>query len=149
MAGFKGQAQYSVDAKGRLAIPAKMRAVLNPEAKNTFTITRGFEQCIFLYPLDRWEVIETELNALNSYTRAARNFVRSVLMWADEVALDGQGRIVIPKVLAELAGITDKALVIGSLDHIEVWNPERFAAYLESQEDDYETLAERVMGLKR
>lgn len=149
MAGFKGQAEYSVDAKGRLAIPAKMRAVLNPEAKNTFTITRGFEQCIFLYPMDRWEVIESELNALNSYTRAARNFVRNVLMWADEVQLDGQGRIGIPKVLAEMAGVSDKALVIGALDHIEIWNPERFKSYLDEQEDDYETLAERVMGLTR
>lgn len=149
MAGFKGQAEYSVDAKGRLAIPAKMRAVLNPEAKNTFTITRGFEQCIFLYPMDRWEVIESELNALNSYTRAARNFVRNVLMWADEVQLDGQGRIGVPKVLAEMAGVSDKALVIGALDHIEIWNPERFQSYLNEQEDDYETLAERVMGLTR
>ena len=147
MAGFKGQAEYSVDAKSRLAIPAKMRAVLNPEAKNTFTITRGFEQCIFLYPLDRWEAIESELNALNSYSRAARNFVRNVLMWADEVQLDAQGRIGLPKVLAEMAGVTDRALVIGALDHIEIWNPERFQSYLNEQEDDYETLAERVMGL--
>ena len=61
MAGFKGQASYSIDAKGRVAIPAKMRNAMNPEAKGTFTVTRGFEKCIFLYPLDRWTEMEQEI----------------------------------------------------------------------------------------
>ena len=149
MAGFKGQAEYSVDSKGRLAIPAKMRNVLSPDAKGTFTITRGFENCIFLYPLDQWNEIETQMRELNAYSRESRHFVRNILMWADEVTLDAQGRIGIPKPLMELAGIEDKALVIGSLDYIEIWNPASFQEYLSSQEDDYETLAERVMGLRR
>jgi MraZ protein len=149
MAGFKGQAEYSVDSKGRLAIPAKMRSVLSPDAKSTFTITRGFENCIFLYPLNQWEDIEKEMRELNAYSRQARHFVRNILMWADEVTLDAQGRIGIPKPLMELAAIDDKALVIGSLDYIEIWNPQNFQEYMASQEDDYETLAEHVMGIKR
>lgn len=147
MAGFKGQAEYSIDSKGRIAIPAKMRNALNPEAKSTFTITRGFERCIFLYPLDTWLGIESEISALNTYNRQARDFVRSILMWAEEMVLDAQGRISIPKPLAEFAGITDKGLVIGALDHVEIWNPDSFAAHMNEQADDYETLAERVMGL--
>ena len=67
-------------------------------------------------------------------------------MWAEEVTLDAQGRIGVPKTLAEYAGITDRALIIGALDHIEIWNPDSFRLYLERQETDYETLAERVMG---
>ena len=144
---FKGQAEYSVDSKGRVAIPAKMRNVLNPEAKGTFTITRGFEQCIFLYPMDRWTSIEEEIGELNMYNREARDFVRIIMMWADEVSLDGQGRISVPKSLVDFADLNDKALILGAFDHIEIWNPDEFDAYLNDQPEDYETLAERVMGM--
>ncbi|SHK31035.1 division/cell wall cluster transcriptional repressor MraZ [Rhodothermus profundi] len=147
MASFKGQAAYSVDEKGRVAIPAKMRAVLKPEAKGTFTATRGFERCIFLYPLDRWEEIEMQMMKLNLYQREARNFVRQILRWAEEVTLDKQGRVVLPKVLMEFAGITDRALIIGALDHIEIWNPATFEQFVNEQPLDYETLAEKVMGV--
>ncbi|GIV60104.1 division/cell wall cluster transcriptional repressor MraZ [Rhodocaloribacter litoris] len=147
MARFKGQASYSVDSKGRVAIPAKMRSAMNPEAKNTFTITRGFEQCIFLYPLDKWEAIEDEFEQLNLYQRESRDFVRIILMWAEEVTLDGQGRVRIPETLMDYARITDKALIIGALDHIEIWNPELFDAYINSKAERYETLAEQVMGV--
>ena len=148
MAGFKGQAAYSVDAKGRVAIPAKMRAVLNPEAKNTFTITRGFEKCVFLYPLDHWAKMESEMRELNMYNRESRNFLRTILMWADEVTLDAQGRIGIAKPLMEFAGISagGSALIIGSLDHIEIWDPETFDKYVSDHVDEYDSLAERVMG---
>jgi MraZ protein len=67
-------------------------------------------------------------------------------MWAEEVTLDAQGRIGIPRTLADFAGITERALIIGALDHIEIWNPDAFRSYLDAQETDYETLAERVMG---
>lgn len=146
MAGFKGQAEYSVDSKGRVAIPAKMRNALNPDAKGTFTITRGFEKCISLYPMDQWNAIEAEMSALNAYERKSRDFVRSILMWADDVSLDGQGRIGIPKTLAEFAGVSDRALIIGALDHIEIWNPDAFRHHMDEQAQEYETLAEQVMG---
>lgn len=147
MASFKGQAEYSVDGKGRVAIPAKMRNALNPEAKNSFTITRGFEQCINLYPLDQWEKREEEISRLNTYRSEARDFVRAIMMWADEVTLDGQGRIVIPRTLMEFAQIEDTALIIGALDHIEIWEPGVFEAYRQGVGDDYPTLAERVLGM--
>lgn len=144
---FKGQAEYSVDGKGRVAIPAKMRKALSPEAQETFTITRGFEDCIFLYPVDRWASIEEEIGELNMYNREARDFIRIIMMWADEVTLDGQGRISIPKPLREFADLDDSALILGAFDHIEIWEPEHFDHYLNDQPSDYETLAERVMGM--
>ena len=146
MASFKGQANFSVDSKGRVAIPAKMRAALRPEALGTFTMTRGFEQCIYVYPLDEWQKKEDQYSALNTYNREARHLVRTILMWADEVSLDGQGRISLSKPLAEYAGISDRALIIGAMDRIEIWNPDVFENYLEEQSDDHEALAERVMG---
>jgi MraZ protein len=147
MAGFKGQAEYSVDGKGRVAIPAKMRNALNPEAKGTFTVTRGFEKCVFLYAQDHWARVEEQLSSLNTYKADARHFVRMVMMWAEEVSLDAQGRIGVPKQLLEFAGIDDRALIIGSLNHIEIWNPETFEAHLAEQAVEYDDLAEQVMGL--
>lgn len=147
MAGFKGQAEYSVDNKGRVAVPAKMRNALNPEAKSTFTVTRGFEKCIFLYPLDHWEKMEGQFTGLNMYRGETRDFIRQIMMWAEEVTLDSQGRIGIPKPLMEYAGISEKAQIIGALDHIEIWDPEVFDEYLNKTPSDYETLAEQVMGM--
>jgi MraZ protein len=150
MAGFKGQAEYSIDDKGRVALPAKMRRALSPEAKETFVATRGLEQCVFLYPLDVWERMEDQMRSLNLFQREARDFVRNLVRWADETTLDGQGRVSLPKTLLDFAGLTagngSKALFIGALDHIEVWDPEGFEAYLNQQPEDYETIAERVMG---
>jgi len=142
---FKGQAEYSVDSKGRVAIPAKMRKALSPAANETFTITRGFEDCIFLYPMDEWSDIEEEIDELNMYDREVRNFVRLIMRWASEVSLDGQGRISIPNPLLDFAGLGDSALILGAFDHIEIWDPAQFDGYLNEQPDDYETLAESVM----
>lgn len=146
MANFKGQAEYSVDSKGRLAVPAKMRSALSPEALGTFTLTRGFETCIYAYPLDEWRKKEEQYAELNTYRSEARHLVRMILMWAEEVALDKQGRISLPKSLSEYAGVDDKALVIGAMDRIEIWDPDTFSSYLDQQPADYDALAERVMG---
>ncbi len=148
VAGFKGQTENSIDGKGRMPVPAKMRRALSPDAKETFVATRGLEQCVFLYPLDRWEEIETEMGRLNQFDAAARGFVRTINMWADELTMDGQGRIALPKPLMEFADLQTggRAQVIGAYDRIEVWDPAVFEAHLNQQTESYETLAERVMG---
>ncbi|HLT48096.1 MAG TPA: division/cell wall cluster transcriptional repressor MraZ [Rubricoccaceae bacterium] len=150
MAGFKGQAENSIDDKGRVALPAKMRRALSPEAKETFVATRGLERCVFLYPLDVWERVEDQIGSLNTFQRETRDFTRNILRWAEETTLDGQGRISLTKNLLDFAGLSAgngaKALFIGALDHIEVWDPDVFDAYLNEQPEEYETVAERVMG---
>ena len=146
MPGFKGQATYSFDTKGRVAIPAKMRACLNPEAQNTFVITRGFERCVFAYPLDEWMKIESHIAELNPYDRKHRAFIRQFMRWAEEVALDAKGRIALQRSLIEYAELEKTTLVLGNQKHIEIWNPDRFDEYLDAEEADYETLAAEVMG---
>ncbi len=88
------------------------------------------------------------MRELNMYNKESRDFLRTILMWADEMALDGQGRIAIARPLLEFAGITPggSALIIGSLDHIEIWDPANFESYAGTHVDDYQNLAERVMG---
>ncbi|MES3628866.1 MAG: division/cell wall cluster transcriptional repressor MraZ [Longimonas sp.] len=144
---FKGQAEHTIDSKGRVAIPAKMRKVLGDAAQSPFTITRGFEQCVVLYPAKRWQAIEDEIAALNMYNRATRDFVRIIMMWAEDVSLDAQGRVRLPSSLVDFSNLQDTARIIGAFDHIEIWNPERFQSYLTQQPSNYETLAERVMGM--
>lgn len=144
---FKGQAEHVIDSKGRVAIPAKMRKALSKKAKASFTITRGFEQCIVIYPRDRWAAIEEEIAALNMYNRETRDFVRIIMMWAEDVSLDGQGRIRLPSSLVKFSSLDDAALILGAFDHIELWNPDLFQSYLTQQSSNYEALAERVMGM--
>lgn len=131
-----------------MPVPAKMRRSLSPDAKETFVATRGLEQCVFLYPLDAWEEIEEAVGKLNQFDPQAREFVRTIYRWAEELTMDAQGRIALPKSLIEFAGLQpgSKGLAIGALNRIEVWDPELFEAHLNDQSASYETLAERVMG---
>ncbi len=151
MSFFKGRELYSVDTKGRVNVPAKMRKSMAPEANDTFVITRGPDDdpCVYAYPLDEWKKFEENLKGLNQYNDQERFFLRTLLYWADEVTLDKQFRIMIPKSLAEFARIDKSALILGAMDHIEIWAPEIFESYLGKRNASYATVAESVMGLKR
>lgn len=148
MSSFKGSYIHAVDEKGRISIPARMRKYLSPEANETFVVTRGTETCLFLFPLDEWEKLEQKLKELNTFNPQHRLLIRVLLMWAVEVTLDNQSRIMIPKNLLEFAKIDKEALIIGALDRIEIWNPEIFKEYVDTQPESYESIAEKVLGLK-
>ena len=134
-----------------MPVPAKLRRSLQPEANETFVATRGFEQCVFLYPANVWERMEAEFSELNTYQEEARQFIRTIYMWADDVTLDGQGRVSIAKPLMEFADLEagGKATVIGMLDHIEVWNPDVFDAHIAESRPSYRETAARVMDRPR
>jgi MraZ protein len=148
MAGFKGQADFVVDAKGRIALPARMRRSLNPAANETLIMIRGFERCIYLYPSDEWEKIEREMQHLNQFRREHRAYIRNITRWVHEDSLDSQGRVLLSKNLMSFAGIEpgQRVAIIGAIEHIEVWNPDVLDEYFASQPSDYESLAEAVMG---
>jgi len=146
MAFFKGQEIYSIDNKGRVAIPSKMRKAIAPEAKETFVVTQGADKCVYAYPLDVWAKYEQKFEDLNQYDTKQRFFLRSLLMWSEEVALDSQQRISLPKKLIEFAEIDNKVCIVGMADHIEFWNPDTFDNYLKSHEESYEEVAEKVMA---
>jgi MraZ protein len=151
MSFFKGREIYSVDAKGRVNIPAKMRKSMSPDASDTFVVTRGpdDEPCIYAYPLDEWRKFEEQLKSLNQYNEQDRFFLRTLLYWSDEVVLDGQFRISIPKSLLDFTHIEKNALILGAMDHIEIWNPEIFESYLGKRNESYASVAASVMGSGR
>ena len=146
MAFYKGQETYSVDSKGRVNIPVKMRRALSPEAQDTFILTRGSDRCIAAYPLDEWRKYEQEYSKLNQYDEQSRFFLRTILAWSEEVELDGQQRISLPKKYLEFAGIENKVVIVGMMDHLELWKPEEFESYLQKFEDSYEKVAAQVMN---
>lgn len=145
MGFFKGQETYSIDNKGRVNIPAKMRKSITPEAGDVFVVTRGVDKCIVAYPMDEWRKYEERFSQLNHYNDKDRFFLRMILAWSEEVALDAQQRVSLPKRHMEFAGIDGKVTIVGMIDHVEFWNPEEFENYLNGQAESYEDVAAKVM----
>jgi MraZ protein len=145
MSSFKGSYAYSVDSKGRFNIPAKLRKYVSPDANDTFVITRGYEKCLFVYPLDEWARLEQSIRLLSATSPKHRYFTRTLLEYATELQLDGQSRITIPKELLQLAAIESEVLILGVLERIEVWNPKVYGEYRNSQAESYEDIAQTVL----
>jgi len=143
---FRGQYKYSIDAKGRISIPAKLRRHVSPEAQDTFMMTRGTQTCIDIYPLDQWLVFEEKLSNLNQFNPDDIRFIRTILQYASEDKLDSQSRILIPQPLIEYAKIEKEVLILGALKKIEVWNPKIFEDYLSQSDKTYEEIAAKVMS---
>ena len=148
MSSFKGSDVYSVDAKGRVSIPSKMRRNISPEARGMFVVTRGLEKCLYGYPADEWQRLESSIKSLDQTSESDRFSMRMLLQYSEELALDGQFRILIPRTLLDYAEIRKDVYIIGVLDHIELWDPANFKRYLESMKKSYENVAESVLGLK-
>ena len=145
MPGFKGQESYSIDSKGRVSIPAKMRRAVTAESNDTFILTRGNNKCIEVFPLEDWKKYEERLGKLNHNDEKERYFLRMILSWCEEVGFDGQQRIMIPKKHLDFAGITNKVTIVGVMDRIEIWNPEEFEKYQNGFSETYEQVAANVM----
>lgn len=144
MSSFKGSYLYSVDNKGRINIPSKLRKYLSPEANDNFVVTRGYEQCLFVYPQDEWMRLEESIRQLSSTNPKHRFFTRTLCQHAAEVQLDGQARITVPKELLQFSGIESDVMIIGVLERIELWNPKRYEEYQQTQSESYEIVAQTV-----
>ena len=142
---FRGQFTYSIDDKGRLAIPAKIRKQITPESNDTFVMVKGFSRCIDLYPLDEWQKIGEKLLQLNLFNEQHTKFLRMLSSFASDDKMDSQSRILIPKKLLEYAEIEKEVIILGALKKIEVWNPKNFENYLMSSPETYEEIAAKVM----
>lgn len=145
MSSFKGSYEYSVDNKGRINIPARLRKYVSPEANDTFVVTRGYEQCLFVYPLDEWNKLEQAIRQLTTTNPQHRFFMRTLLERATECQLDGQSRITIPKELLQFASIENEVVILGVLERMEVWNPKIYRAYQAAQSETYENVAQNVL----
>jgi MraZ protein len=146
MTFLQGSEQFVIDSKGRITLPQYMRRSLNPEARDTFNLTRGFRRCILAYPIDQWEKIQNILRGLNPFNPENDKIITFLTMYSKEVTLDAQNRILLPKVLLQYARIDSKVLIVGKIDHIEIWNPEEFNKIYTFDEQEYEQIFEKVLG---
>jgi MraZ protein len=144
---FKGQYEHSVDNKGRVAFPAKLRKNVSPDAEDRYTLLRGVDACLYLYPQDEWKEVEDKLDKINSFSRKGRTVKRNILRYAEDVTLDKKHRISLPQHLKEWSQIDGTAIFIGSGERIEIWSPEKLDE-IDSMLDDeaYAELFEQVMG---
>lgn len=140
---FLGEYQHSLDAKGRITIPARFREQLGDK----FVATKGLDNCIFLYPMEEWETIEEKLRSL-PFTRAdVRSFARFFFSGASEMEIDRQGRTLIPVNLREYASIDRELIIIGVGSRIEIWSATNWGKYTLEAESSYEEIAENMVDL--
>ena len=137
---FIGEYHHSIDDKGRLIIPSKFREELG----NNFIITRGIENCLFVYSLDSWNEIVRKIESLPFTKKDARTFTRFFLSGASEAEFDKQGRINITSPLISYANITKECVVIGTGDRLEIWSEESWNDFFTSAKDSMSDIAENL-----
>ena len=115
---FMGEYNHTIDAKDRLIVPAKFRESLGRE----FIVTRGIEKCLNAYPLEEWHTIESDFRKIPSSDQNARKFSRFFFAGAASCEVDKQGRILLPSVLRQYAGLEKDVVLAGMLNRIEIWD---------------------------
>ncbi|MEI6378717.1 MAG: division/cell wall cluster transcriptional repressor MraZ [Candidatus Falkowbacteria bacterium] len=140
---FIGEYSHSLDDKGRLAIPAKFRAAL----KGGAVVTKGLDNCLFIYTKKEWEKIAVRMAALPFNKANDRALARHFLAGAMDVDFDTQGRINLPEYLRVFAGLKKKAIVAGLYNRLEVWDETSWNTYKKTTEKESNTIAEALEGL--
>ena len=141
---FLGEYEHTLDEKGRLTIPAKLRHQFN----DGLIVTRGLDGCLFIYTPQGWESYVATLNQLPPDKRSSRFFTRYVFAGADKLIPDKQGRILLPAALRKYAGLDTEVVITGANHRLEVWAADKWQAILEEVERDAETIVEELPDLR-
>ena len=137
---FIGEYYHNLDSKGRLAIPAKFRALL----KDGAVVTKGLDNCLFLYPKKQWEAIGSKLAKLPISQAKARAFSRHMLSGAMNADFDVQGRITLPEYLRKFAVLSKKVVIAGLYDRLEIWDETAWGQYKMNTEKESSQIAEAL-----
>ncbi len=140
---FIGEYQHIIDDKSRIIMPSKFREDLG----YNFIMTKGLDNCLFVYPKEEWTILEGKLRSLPLTNRDARAFVRFFFSGATECILDKQGRVLIPNNLREHAKLIKEAVIIGVSTRIEIWSKEEWDAYNSDDNLSYDSIAEKMAEL--
>ena len=137
---FIGEYQHSIDSKGRMAIPAKFKQTL----KRGAVVTRGLDNCLFLYTREEWKKLVEKLSTLPLSQQKSRAFARLMLAGAMDVSLDSQGRILIPEYLRAFAALKKDAVVAGLYNRLEIWDSRTWEKYKIATEKESVKIAEEL-----
>lgn len=138
---FMGEFHHSIDSKGRLIVPSRVREDLGDQ----FIVTRGLEGCLFIYPKTEWDNIIQKYKQLPD-TKDRRYFMRIFLSGATTCELDKQGRINIPSPLAEYATLEKECIIIGVDERLEVWSKERWETFINENEENLSEIADNLFA---
>lgn len=138
-----GEYQHTIDSKGRMIVPAKLREDLGEK----FIVTKGINNCLFVYSNEEWINFSHKLRALPLTNKEAQAFIRLFFAGANECELDKQGRILIPSNLRQYANLEKDVVVIGVLSRVEIWSKEAWEAYNNNASSDYDEILEKMAEL--
>ena len=138
-----GEYEHSLDAKGRLIMPAKLRTDMGEK----FIITKGLDGCLFVFSQIEWSNFESKLKELPLTNKNARDFVRFFLSGATECEIDKQGRFLLVNTLREYAEITKEVIIIGVGTRLEIWNKDKWKKYNSNENISADTIAENLTML--
>ncbi len=136
-----GEFSHSLDDKGRITIPARLREDLDVH----FVMTKGLDGCLFLYPMNEWHKLEERLKALPLTNANARAFQRLFLAGAQDVEVDRQSRVTVPPRLREYAGVNRDVVLVGVSNRVELWSQDNWQAYQVKAQAAYEDVAEKMV----
>ena len=143
---FRGTHQHSMDSKGRLSVPARFREHLEQSCGGQMVLTIDRDHCLTAYPLPQWEEIERKLAEMSSTDPIVRKFQRLFVGYAEELALDAQGRVLISPTLRGFAQLEKQVILVGQMRKFEIWDQGRWDQYqresLASLADDFSHLGE-------
>ncbi len=140
-----GEYSCKVDDKGRFLVPSGLRKQLPEDQRDEFVISRGLDNCLYMYPLEVWERELRRIQARNQYQKKNRDFTRMFLNGATPVTLDGNGRALIPKRLAEQLNLGKDLVLLAQIDKVEIWDETAYQEWLSNPSFDFDSLAEEVM----
>ena len=139
-AGFIGEYEHTLDEKKRVSLPKQFRAALGKK----MVMTRGLDNCLFVYPQKAWEKVAGKLQELSFAQADTRGFNRFILSGAAEVSTDAAGRILIPEHQKEFAGLKKTIVFAGVSDRVEIWDASEWKKYKANIEEKAETMAETL-----
>ncbi len=140
---FTGEFFHSFDSKGRVIIPSKFRENLG----EVFYIGKGLDRCLFVYPIKTWEEFIGKLKNLSTFNKEERFFLRQFISGFSECTFDKQGRLLVPPNLREYSNLKEEVVIIGIIDKIEIWSRDSWDSYSNSEEFDFDQIAEKMADL--
>jgi MraZ protein len=119
---FRGATNLSMDAKGRLSVPAKHRDALLTQSSGNVVLTAHPHGCLLLYPQPAWEPIQAKMMALSSFDKQSSSLQRLLVGFAEDITVDAAGRLLISPTLRDFAGLEKDVMLVGQGSHFEMWN---------------------------
>ncbi|MDD4956647.1 MAG: division/cell wall cluster transcriptional repressor MraZ [Candidatus Omnitrophica bacterium] len=144
---FYGEYQHSLDKKSRLIIPARFRDPIKDAGIEKLYLTRGLDECLFMFPESEWKVQENRFRNMSFTKSESRKFNRLFFSGATPVEPDKQWRVLVPDYLKDYAGLSRDIMIIGVSNRIEIWDAKKWKDFYDTSKDNYEGIAEGLIEL--